>query len=99
MAKDFSVGFYHSAAWRHCRDAYAKSIGHLCQDCLEHGIYTPMVEVHHMIELTPENINDPEITLNWKNLRGLCRECHRARHEKIKPKRYKVNEAGRVTIL
>ena len=50
--------------------------------------------MHHKIPLTPENVTDPEITLNWDNLMLLCRECHAAVH---KPqKRYTVDELGRV---
>lgn len=50
--------------------------------------------VHHKIELTPENIHDPDITLNFDNLQLLCRDCHAAVH---KPeKRFKVDELGRV---
>jgi 5-methylcytosine-specific restriction endonuclease McrA len=33
-------------------------------------------EVHHIIELTPENINDPSIALNLDNLMCLCHNCH-----------------------
>lgn len=36
--------------------------------------------VHHKTELTPENINDPEITLGWRNLELLCLECHNKAH-------------------
>lgn len=32
--------------------------------------------VHHKIVLTPENINDPEVTLNWEYLELLCLDCH-----------------------
>ena len=50
--------------------------------------------VHHKIELTPENIHNPDITLNFDNLQLLCRDCHAAVH---KPeKRFKVDELGRV---
>lgn len=46
-----------------------------------------------MIEITPENINDPMVTLNWDNLRLVCRECHAEKHGK-KIKRYSVDEYG-----
>ena len=36
--------------------------------------------VHHKIALTPENINDPNITLNWENLELLCQDCHNKEH-------------------
>ena len=33
-------------------------------------------EVHHKIELTPNNISDPTIALNPDNLVSLCHDCH-----------------------
>ena len=33
-----------------------------------------------MTELTPDNINDPAVSLSWSNLRLLCRDCHAKRH-------------------
>lgn len=69
----------------------------MCQDCLAEGRYTPAEEVHHIIELTPENINSPSIALNPDNLVSLCRECHRARHTG-RVSRYEVDELGRVKI-
>lgn len=99
MAKDFSREFYKSAAWVHCRNNYAASVGWLCEDCLQRGIYTPLEEVHHIVELTPDNINDPRVSLNFDNLAGLCRECHRARHKKEPRRRYAVDDIGKVKIL
>ena len=37
-------------------------------------------EVHHIIYLTPENVTDPEISLNQDNLLLLCNECHNKKH-------------------
>ena len=93
MAKEYAKSFYKSKAWQRCRDEYAKSVNWLCEDCLEQGIYKPGEIVHHMIEITPENINDPMVTLNWDNLRLVCRECHAEKHGK-KIKRYSVDEYG-----
>ncbi len=61
------------------------------------GLYNPGVIVHHKIHITPDNIEIPEITMNYDNLELLCRDCHAAMHGKH-PKRYKVDETGRVTI-
>ena len=33
-------------------------------------------EVHHIMPLTPENINNPEITLGQNNLILLSKDCH-----------------------
>ncbi len=33
-------------------------------------------EVHHIVELTPDNINDINVSLNPDNLLSLCHDCH-----------------------
>ena len=95
MAKEFSKSFYKSKAWQRCRAYVWKRDGGMCADCMANGIITAGVEVHHIIELTPANINDPSISLNPDNLVTLCKSCHEKRHGK-KNKRYKVDELGRV---
>lgn len=76
MAKDFAKAFYNSSKWKRCRNAYiAKRIavdGGMCETCREAVGYI----VHHVIELTPENINDPDISLNHFNLKYDCHICH-----------------------
>jgi len=96
--KKFAESFYKSAAWQSCRDTAIRRDRFLCVDCLKQGRHSPAEEVHHIVPITPENINDPEITLNLSNLVSLCRECHKARHGNREPKRYKVDDFGRVTI-
>lgn len=96
--KDFARSFYKSKAWQRVRENVMQRDGRLCVDCLKAGIYRPAEEVHHIEELTPENINDPSISLNMANLVSLCRECHQKRHG-ARQNRYKVDEFGRVTIV
>lgn len=75
MAKAFAFKFYRSKQWKHTKDAYMKSQHGICERCGK-----PAKIVHHRIWLTPDNINDPNITLNWSNLEALCQECHNAEH-------------------
>lgn len=96
MAQDFSAGLYNSAAWKKARNAYAEKRHHLCEDCLAKGLWVTGEIVHHKIELTPENINDPAVTLNPDNFRLLCRECHALMHGAGKYKRWFVDENGKV---
>ena len=99
MAREFAKRFYSSKAWQDCREEYAKSKRYLCEDCLLKGIYKPGEIVHHMNEITPVNIYDPEVTLNHKNLRLLCRDCHAEQHKSYsKGRRYCLDEYGRVII-
>ena len=93
--KDYAQQFYSSTAWKNTREAYAKSKGNLCELCLKQGRYNPSEIVHHRIELTPNNIDNPAVTLAWGNLCCVCRECHAKIHGK-KPKRFKIDELGRV---
>lgn len=93
--KDWAKGFYKSAAWKSCRAAYAASVGGLCERCLQRGVYKPGEIVHHKVWLTPENINDPAVTLNWKNLELVCRDCHAELHDARK-RRYKIDPNGSV---
>lgn len=96
MAKEFAKSFYSSKRWQDCRNGYAKSRGWLCENCLRRGIYTPGEIVHHMIEITPNNINTPEIALSWDNLELLCRQCHADKHpdpwQKVNEKKRKKRD-------
>ena len=76
MAKEFAKKFYNSKEWIKCRESYIKKVHGLCEHCLKKNKYTPGYIVDHIEELTPNNINNPEITLNHDNLQYLCLECH-----------------------
>lgn len=73
-----------------------KKVGGLCELCMKEGKIVPAEEVHHIKWITPKNICDPNVTLNWRNLVALCREHHRQQHGK-KERRYTIDEQGRVT--
>ena len=79
MAKEFAAAFYNSSAWRKCRKAYIsarESIdGGMCEYCKEEPGYI----VDHIEELTPWNISDPSIALNFDNFQYLCLACHNAK--------------------
>lgn len=97
--KDYARSFYKSQAWKTCRAAYARKKHYLCEDCLLRGIYTPGEIVHHIIEITPDNINDPRVTLNQDNLRLVCRKCHGEAHSPVKQgRRYVIAEDGAVIV-
>ena len=94
--------FYVTWTWRKCRTAFAKSKGNLCEHCLKRGIIEPgskdqPLEVHHKIPITADNVNDPNVTMNWNNLELLCKKCHDEQKAK-KPKRWRVDANGRVTV-
>lgn len=97
--KDYAVRFYSSKAWKKTRMAYAKSKRNLCEICLAKGLYKPGEIVHHKIHLSPDNINDPTVTLNWDNLQLVCRDCHADIHDYDRRKRrYRIDDLGRVIV-
>lgn len=97
--KKYAEQFYKSRQWQQTREAYSKSVGGLCEDCLELGYITAGEIVHHKKHITPDNITDPNITLAWDNLRLLCRACHEKAHKRQIPKRYTIDGQGHVHII
>ncbi len=75
MAKDFAKKFYNSKRWHSCRNAFFNSKHGLCERCDGVGKI-----VHHTVYLTPENINDPMVSLNHELLELLCQDCHNLEH-------------------
>lgn len=81
MAKEWAKPFYNSKQWIKCRKAFiAERIsidGGICQRCKDNLGYI----VHHKEELTPNNINDPNVTLSFDNLEYVCKVCHDNEHD------------------
>jgi len=75
MAKEFATKFYKSKAWLDCREGFIQSVYGLCNRCNAPGYI-----VHHKILLTPNNINDYDVSLNWNELEYLCIDCHNKEH-------------------
>jgi len=94
--------FYHSQAWKNTRRNYRQSVGGLCERCLAKGMIVPAEIVHHKIPLTADNMNDLNISLSWKNLQALCRQCHAEVHDDMYAertgRRYKIDRSGHVVI-
>ena len=76
MAKNFSKSFYSSKQWKNIRQVVLNRDFYICQICGKLNSKT----VHHIIEITPVNIDNPNITLNPDNLVTLCERCHRCVH-------------------
>lgn len=75
VVKPWAARFYRSKAWRKCRDAYFAYRHGLCERCGAGGKI-----VHHKTYLSPENIDDPDVALNWDNLELVCQTCHNQEH-------------------
>ena len=89
--------FYVSVVWIDCSRAYRKAHPY-CEQCLKNHIITLADDVHHKIKLTPENITDPMVTLNWANLESICDKHHKKEHKKQAGRRWTVEQDGTVTI-
>jgi len=66
--------FYHSKLWRQARQQKLHKDMYTCHDC-----GGTAREVHHIIPLADDNIENYEISLNQDNLMSLCKECHSKR--------------------
>lgn len=97
MAKEFAKAFYNSTQWKNCKEAYLRSTNYLCERCKAKGIIQPADIVHHKCYLTPLNISDSRVSLNFENLEALCQACHNAEHFKS-AKRYSIDEFGQVKL-
>lgn len=71
MAKEWARQFYNSKAWKDMRRYILKRDHYTCAHC-----QCRAAEIHHIKELTPDNIDDINISLNPDNLISLCRDCH-----------------------
>lgn len=81
MAKEWAKPFYNSKAWKQARDLYIQmrieTDGGLCETCGE----VPGYIVHHKIPLTPDNINDYDVSLKLDNFEYDCKSCHDQKEE------------------
>lgn len=85
VAQDFARPFYKSRRWERCRAAYLMEPlssprgmvpPGMCERCFRMGELRPAKVVHHKVHLTPQNIDDPDVSLNYDNLQRLCQDCH-----------------------
>lgn len=105
MSKPFAKKFYLSKSWEKCRMAYIAHRkacdGGMCEEC---GARIGCI-VHHKTELTPLNINNPDISLGFSNLKYVCQECHNTIHHAKKRGSipgmagYTFGADGSITIL
>ena len=95
--KQYAEKFYKSKKWQKVRAYVWSRDKGLCQRCLRNGIIKAGDTVHHIVEISPENIRDEAIALNPDNLETLCRDCHAAVHKR--EKRWTVDELGRIHAI
>ena len=75
-------GFYNDKKWIAVRNFVRKRDEMTCRIC---GSYNEnRYEVDHIIELTWENVDDPNIALNPENCQLLCFKCHKEKTRRDK---------------
>jgi hypothetical protein len=75
--------FYASEEWQRFRTLIINQRGMTCEHC---GLLIAMVTdltVHHIKELTPENVNDVTIALNADNVMLVHHDCHNQIHKRF----------------
>lgn len=98
VAQEFSKKFYKSSEWLMLREQILLERGAICEKCGQAIIESKHIQLHHIKELTVQNIDDVMITLNPKNILVLCQTCHNMIHgryckgavRKVKPKKVNI---------
>lgn len=92
--------FYHSTAWKKARASFIQQKNGICDVCGKRGNL-----VHHIKPMNEENVDDPEIALNFDNYQLLCIECHNRIHGDIdsgiadRPTVVKFDKDGNAIVL
>jgi len=94
IAKPYAIKFYKSKQWKQTREYILRRDNYLCVMCGEVA-----EEIHHVIHLKPDNIDDVSISLGEGNLQSLCRTCHFNQHRVDRgivhiEEEYKFDEQG-----
>lgn len=82
MAIDPIHAFYCSDNWQALAQKCKIKSGGLCNGC-KNIFDIGELRAHHITELTIENIDDVNITLNESNIEVLCHDCHNAKHARF----------------
>lgn len=84
MAEQWAIGFYTSSEWRKFRKAIILQRGGRCEKCGKGIMDESHMIIHHIKEITPENIMQPNVTLNPDNVLLVCNDCHNIIHHRYK---------------
>lgn len=75
--------FYASEAWQKFRLAIIAERGLRCEYCGKLVTRAKELTLHHIIELTPENVHDVMISLNHENVMIVHHDCHNQIHNRF----------------
>jgi 5-methylcytosine-specific restriction enzyme A len=76
---------YNNPRWKRLR-AWKLVLNPLCEICLERGVNTPAVEVHHKVSFmtTDDPIDRYNLAFDIDNMQSVCRHCHDVLHGNTK---------------
>lgn len=84
---------YNCEKWKKVRKLKIQKANGLCEKCWrEKRIFVEGKIVHHKIEITDQNYNNPELMYGLDNLELLCDDCHHKLHFNSDP--YYFDEEG-----
>ena len=83
MAEQFAAAFYASKEWRDLRQLLIIQRGGKCERTGKVFVDTSKLIGHHKIALTPENINDANISLNPDNIEIISLDVHNQEHKRF----------------
>lgn len=84
MAKHAVIkSFYASSAWINLRLLLINERGNKCEHCKDIIPRSRDLIGHHLIELTPENVQDHTISLNPEQIEIVCFDCHNKEHKRF----------------
>ena len=76
--------FLKSTEWQLFRQQIILERGPVCEYCKETIVISKAIQIHHTpIELTDENVNDVNISLNPDNVKIACIRCHNKEHNRF----------------
>lgn len=75
--------FYDSKAWINFRRIIIADRTNICEQCRKEIYEAKDIIIHHIEELTLDNVNDVNISLNPENVLLVCFDCHNKMHERF----------------
>ena len=84
--------FYASEKWQSFRATIIAERGLRCEHCGEIVAKASDLTIHHVHELTPENVSDMMISLNPDNVKVVHHDCHNQMHHRFG---YQPGRSGR----
>jgi len=74
--------FYSSKEWQNFRKVIMAERGMICEECGKLAYKEYDITIHHIKELTPENVSDVMVSLNPENVKLVHHACHNKIHHR-----------------